>query len=238
MVETMSDNELRPAARSVLDVARAARTPSDKHRERAYQALVAGLGGSAALGTAKVAAAAGAGAVKGTFAWLKWAVPAALAVSGAAGAYVWSRPVPASPPSAQVAPPTQLAAPAEAASAAPITAETPSPLPEASAKPAAAGPPKAGAKPGGDALVQELSLLHEALAASRSGNAARALELSRDHAKRYPSSRLASERSAIEVRSLCSLGRAGEARKVAERLRAQAPGSPVTASLQDTCVGK
>jgi hypothetical protein len=80
--------------------------------------------------------------------------------------------------------------------------------------------------------------LHEALAASRSGNAARALELAREHAKRYPSSRLGLERSAIEVRSLCSLGRAAEARKIADRLRAQAPSSPLIASLKDTCVGK
>lgn len=233
MVEAMSDNELRPAARSVLDAARAARTPSEEHRERAYQALVAGLSGTAALGTAKVAAAAGAGAVKGTFAWFKWALPAALAVSGGAGAYVWSRPEPASPPSARVAPPPPRAASPPAL----VAAETPSASLEASARPAAAPTPKA-TKPSGDALVQELSLLHEALAASRSGNAARALELSREHAKRYPSSRLSIESSAIEARSLCALGRASEARKVAERLRAHAPSSPVTASLKDTCVGK
>jgi hypothetical protein len=238
MVETMSDNELRPAARSVLDVARQARTPSDQHRERAYQALVAGLGGTAAVGTAKVAAAAGKVAIKGTFAWLKWAIPAALAVSGGAGAYVWSRSAPASSAPVHAAPPAQIAAPVAVPPPAPVAPETPSVALEASAKPTAASSPKTAAKPGGDALVQELSLLHEALAASRSGNAARALELSREHAKRYPSSRLGIERSAIEVRSLCSLGRTGEARKVAERLRAQAPSSPVTASLKDTCVGK
>ena len=99
-------------------------------------------------------------------------------------------------------------------------------------------PPKAAPKPSGDALVQEISLLHQALAASGSGNAARALELAREHAQRYPNSRLSVERSAIEVRSLCSLGRPAEARKVADRLRAQAPSSPVSAALKDTCVGK
>jgi len=235
----MSDNELRPAARSVVDIARQARTPSDQHRERAYQALVAGLGGTAAVGTAKVAAAAGKVALKGTFAWLKWAIPAALAVSGGAGAYLWSTSGPASAPPAHLAPraPAPVDAPAQAAPA-PVAPEVSSALPEASAKPAAASTQKAGSKPGADALVQELSLLHEALAASRSGNAARALELSREHAKRYPGSRLGTERSSIEVRSLCSLGRASEARKVAERLRSQAPSSPVTASLKDTCVGK
>lgn len=236
MVEAMSDNELRPAARSVVDVARQARTPSDQHRERAYQALVAGLGGTAAVGTAKVAAAAGKVALKGAFAWMKWLIPAALAVSGGAGAYVWSRSGPASPPPAHVAPPgpVRVEVPPQVEPA----AEIPSALPNASAKPVATLPQKASIKPSGDALVQELSLLHEALAASRSGNAARALELAREHAKRYPSSRLGIERSSIEVRSLCSLGRASEARKVAERLRSLAPNSPVTASLKDTCVGK
>jgi hypothetical protein len=241
MVETMSDNELRPAARSVIDVARQARTPNDKHRQRAYQALVAGLGGTAAVGTTKVASAAGKVALKGTFAWLKWAIPAALVVSGGAGAYLWSsREKAVSPPTHALVPTpvTPAAAPqVETPVVAPPSVEVLPALPEASATPTAASP-KAGAKPSGDALVQELSLLHEALAASRSGNAARALELSREHAQRYPNSRLGVERSAIEVRSLCSLGRASEARKVAERLRAQAPSSPVTASLKDTCVGK
>ena len=106
-----------------------------------------------------------------------------------------------------------------------------------SAKPAQPAP-KAAGKPSADALVQELSLLHEALAASRSGTAARALTLAREHARQYPGSRLGIERSAIEVRSLCSLGRPAEARKVADRLRARAPSSPVSAALKDTCVGK
>ena len=240
MVETMSDNELRPAARDLLDVARAARTPSDRHRERAYQALVAGLGGSAAVGTAKVAAAAGKVAAKSTFVWLKWALPAALVMSAGAGAYVWSKAEPApSGPAPQVAPKAPPAAPLVVPAPAkeePAVA-APSAVPEAEIKPAPAVP-KASAKPSGDSLVQELSLLHEALAASRSGNAARALELAREHARQYPASRLGIERSAIEVRSLCSLGRPAEARKVADRLRARAPSSPVSAALKDTCVGK
>ncbi|HEX2873248.1 MAG TPA: hypothetical protein VHP33_18445 [Polyangiaceae bacterium] len=231
----MSDNELRSAARNLLDVARTARTPSDQHRERAYQALVAGLGGSAAVGTAKVAAA----AAKSTFAWLKWAIPAALVMSGGAGAYVWSSREPAPPPAPQVAPKAPPAAPV--ALPAPVNEEPavalPSAAPNAESKPAQPAL-KGTAKPSGDALVQELSLLHEALAASRSGNAARALELAREHARQYPASRLGIERSAIEVRSLCSLGRPAEARKVADRLRARAPSSPVSAALKDTCVGK
>ena len=231
----MSDNELRSAARNVVDMARSARTPSDQHRDRAYQALVAGLGGTAAVGTTKVAAAAAKVALKGTFAWLKWAIPAAALASGAGG-YVWYSRQPA-PPVSHVAPPRPAAQPAPAA---PVVAPTAPPSVSAAAEisPPLAQPLKAAPKPSGDALVQELSLLHQALAASGSGNAARALELAREHAKRYPSSRLSVERSAIEVRSLCSLGRPAEARKVADRLRSQAPSSPVSAALKDTCVGK
>jgi hypothetical protein len=240
MVETMTDNELRPAARSVVELARSARTPNDAHRQRAYQALVAGLGGGAAVGTAKVAAAAGKVAANSAFAWVKWAILAALVASGGVGAYLWSSPhEPAPPPSVHRAPATP--APAIAAPSLPSAEVAPpeaaNAVAEASGKPATL-PPKAGAKPSGDALVQEISLLHEALAASRSGNAVRALELAREHAKRYPGSRLAIERSSIEVRSLCSLGRVAEARKIADRLRAQSPSSPLIASLKDTCVGK
>lgn len=244
MVEAMSDNELRPAARDLLDVARAARTPSDQHRERAYQALVAGLGGTAAVGTAKVAAAAGKVVAKSTFAWLKWALPAALVASAGAGTYVWSSrgPAPPASPVSNVAPQAPPVAPvaSPAAGIEEPAAVPPSALPDAEIKPppAALPSPKPSARASSDALVQELSLLHEALAASRSGNAARALELAREHARQYPASRLGIERSAIEVRSLCSLGRPAEARKVADRLRARAPSSPVSAALKDTCVGK
>jgi hypothetical protein len=86
--------------------------------------------------------------------------------------------------------------------------------------------------------MQDIDLLHEALAASRAGNAAKALQLARQHQSRYPSSRLRIEREAIEVRSLCSLGRTAEARKIAERVRARAPSSPVSAALAETCAGK
>jgi hypothetical protein len=120
-------------------------------------------------------------------------------------------------------------------------------LPLASEAPAVSAAPSVSAalsvkqalpKPSSDDLAQELSLLHQALAASRSGNAASALTLAQQHAQRYPNSRLRNERDAIEVRSLCSLGRGAEAKKIAERLRARAPNSPVSAALQDTCVGK
>jgi hypothetical protein len=93
-------------------------------------------------------------------------------------------------------------------------------------------------KPKSDDLAGDVSLLHDALADSHSGNAAHALELAQQHARLYPNSRLSVERGAIEVRSLCALGRAAEARKLAAHLRTQVPNSPVNAALEETCVGQ
>jgi hypothetical protein len=115
------------------------------------------------------------------------------------------------------------------------------------APPAPVAPPKTtiarpktqtAAPPTSDELAQELALLHRAHAEWRSGNAEHALDLAHEHARRYPNSQLRFERNALEVRALCALGREPEARKTADQLRAQAPNSPVTAALKDSCVGK
>jgi hypothetical protein len=227
----MSSEDLRPSAREVVDAARRARTPSNAQRERAYQALLAGLGGGAVVGTAKVAG-------KSAILWLKWALPAALVVASA-GTYAWRaqrHPAPAPravAPSAALVVSAPWALPVVPPPAAPANGEL-------AAEPSSLPPVKtpASAKPSSDDLVQELSLLHQALAASQSGNAASALELARQHAQRYPNSRLRNERDAIEVRSLCALGRATDATRLADKLRGRAPNSPVSAALQDTCVGK
>ena len=229
----MSADDLRPSAREVVDVARRARTPSLAQRDRAYQALLTGLSGGAAVGTAKVAA-------KSAMLWLKWAIPAAL-LAASVGTYAWrvqrhARPIasavgaapPLAPPAACAAPLAPVVAPS--ASVALDEGPTPSSLLSAKAQ--------GLAKLNRDDLMQELSLLHQALAASRSGDAAGALDLARQHAQRYPNSRLRNERDAIEVRSLCALGRAPDAKKIADRLRERAPNSPVSAALQDSCAGK
>ena len=235
MGRAMSGNELRPIARELVDSARQAQTPSDAHRERAYQALLAGLGGAATVGTAKVAAATTQVAGTAALGWLKWAIPTVVLASASIGTYVWAQHRHGAPAlTARVAlTPLPSAAPLEPAASAPPAAGA---SPESSVAP----PPKPPslAKPSAGDLGEELALLHQALAASRSGNAARALELARQHARQYPNSRLRIEREAIEVRSLCTLGRAAEAHKIADRLRSQAPSSPVSAALEETCVGK
>ena len=227
----MNDEELSQEARELVDLARGSRSPSDEQRDRAFQALMAGLGGGAGLATGQAAAAKLAG--KSALVWLKWAVPALLvAAAGVATYAVKARPPAPVPAWRSVAAPRPSAPP-------PVVAEpaAPAALPDSSASPDASAVP--ARKPtsvrasSGD-LVQELALLHQALAESRSGHAARALELARQHAQRFPNSHLGVERAAIEVRSLCALGRAADARKIAERL----PNSPVSAALRETCVGK
>jgi hypothetical protein len=234
----MSGSELRPVARELVDSARIAQTPSDAHRERAYAALLAGL--SSAAGESSLAAQNAAKiATKSGFAGLKWALLAAALASAGAGAYAsLKRPRVAlvTATLAAPAPPVSVALPTIASSD-PSTA-----LPTTSTSSGVNAPPPAkvqlGVKPASGDLEQELALLHEALAKSRSGNAAGALALAQQHARQYPNSKLRVERDAIEVRSLCTLGRSAEAHKIADRLRTQAPGSPVSAALEETCVGK
>ena len=231
----MNDDDLSPEARELVDLARGSRTPSEEQRDRAFQALMAGLAGGAGLSTGQLAAAKVAG--KSSLIWLKWALPAFVVASAGVGAYLFagrhSAPA-AGERAAAVSSPSAVPTP----SLGPVVADSDSaPLAVSAAPEPSAAPPKAPSaplKPSAEDLVQELSLLHQALAESRSGHAARALELARQHAQRYPNSRLRVERDAIQVRSLCALGRAAEARKIADRL----PNSPVSAALQETCVGK
>jgi hypothetical protein len=235
----MDADDLRPPGREILDMARRARTPTEEDRERVHRALVASLGSAAAVGAAKAAAASM--APKASLAWLKWALAAAVLSSASLGLYVWSakRHVTAAsaPPATDVAPPSPpIAVPSSLAPSEPAPSEpTLVPAPVAPTKSAA---PRPKPESSGDALAQELSLLHQAHAELRSGNAGRALSLAREHAHRYPSSQLRFERNALEVRALCALGRETEARKAADQLRSQAPNSPVSAALKDTCVGK
>jgi hypothetical protein len=242
----VSLDDLRPPGREILDIARRARTPSDEDRARVHRALVASLGGAAALGAAKAASAAASMAPKASLGWLKWALSAAFLSSASVGTYVWSVRRHVAPTS--TTPVTDVAMQDSSGSAAPSSAALLAPVPSVEPTPASppATPPKGAAmrpsaksaEPSADSLAQELSLLHQAHSEWRSGNAAHALALAHEHAHRYPNSQLKFERSALEVRALCALGREAEARKVAERIRLQAPNSPVSAALKDTCVGE
>lgn len=91
-------------------------------------------------------------------------------------------------------------------------AEAPSPVPSAeAARPgASAVPAPSSARPSPerrDLLEEELALLASAQTALRSGQAAQALALTDEHAKRFPKGMLGSERRLIRIRALCASGR-------------------------------
>ncbi|MBI5532844.1 MAG: hypothetical protein HY898_09030 [Deltaproteobacteria bacterium] len=111
----------------------------------------------------------------------------------------------------------------------PATAADPAPAPAPS--PLAVGTPssasvEADAAPDArvDTLAEEAALLEEARAAV-SSNPARALELSQQHASRYPKGQMGMERELVAIEALNGLGRVAEARARAGALLARSRGS-------------
>ena len=230
----MSTDDLRPQAREIIDIARRARTPTTEDHDRIYQTLMAGLAGGAVVGASSAAAATAKVVGKSSLLWLKWALPAALLSSGVVGTYAYRSTHHQEPPESQ-----SIAAPVPVQSSKPVdppaVVEVTTPVPEPSFRAEAHARAQPSPKASDDELAADVALLHEALSEWRAGHATRALQLSREHARRFPSSQVRSERSALQVRALCALGRDVEARKIADQLRTQAPGSPATAALKDTC---
>ncbi|MCI0637346.1 MAG: hypothetical protein L0206_26025 [Actinobacteria bacterium] len=86
-----------------------------------------------------------------------------------------------------------------------------------------------------ESLVAELALLREARQALRTGNPARALVLARRHARDYPHSSFAEERSATEVMALCASGQREVAEQRAASFRRMYPGSVFDVGLVEAC---
>jgi hypothetical protein len=136
----------------------------------------------------------------------------------AGGLYLTTRPAPEQP----IAPPAPLSSPREAPAPAIETAPTPAPVaPDDAAsgtttepsKPASEGTPGTARTATGAArpsLVPEDQLLERARRALAS-DPNRALSLTREHARSYPSGVLAQEREVIAIEALRRLGRGDEA---------------------------
>lgn len=77
-----------------------------------------------------------------------------------------------------------------------------------------------------DGCTGEVALLDEADAALRSGNADRALSLTREHAARCPSGAFTQERERIAIEALANLGRFDEMRMRAQAFERNFPASP------------
>jgi hypothetical protein len=200
-------DDLSPAERRVIELSRAARTPGEADKRRVRAALLVSLGAAGVASGSAVAS--GAGVAKGATAFLGARVVAAvmLVATVGTGAYVWLR-GPVKPP-----------APAPA----PVVAPVVEPVLEPIAPPAA------------DPLLAELSLLQRGQKAMRAAQPREALELAARHATLYPGSQMALERDALRVFALCALNRKAEARALAKELLAQAPTSPLRASLEESC---
>jgi hypothetical protein len=247
------DDQMNPEARRMLDQIRSARTPSAGDKERIRKALAVGVavtaasvpGVAAGASAAKAAAsAAKAATTLGIASGFKVAVSVVVLASVGAGAYIWTRPpsqiaahhapvsvVPVAAPTAS--PPPEVVE--DSPPAAPAVVAEPAPSPSLS-PPASPSPVHAGASR--DPLMTELALLHRAQQAWRQGNAARALELAQQHARRYPHSALALERDALRIFALCSLGQRAQARPLAADLLRRAPGSPLRTSVEESCGGR
>jgi hypothetical protein len=90
--------------------------------------------------------------------------------------------------------------------------------------------------PSGD-VAAEVLVLREAHAAMRGGQAARALALLDEHARRFPKGALGEERDAARVAALCALGRVAEARAAADRFLRASPVSPHAGRVRASCGG-
>jgi hypothetical protein len=259
MEDAMS--ELGPEAKGLLEAARGGDEPSADDRVRVRAGIAArvavGAAAGATLTAATTAAGAGAAATAGAVAAplglgmkLLFVVGAVAAVGVGTVTYIDSQPrhapldarapsVPASiassayvkPTSAAPAPSEPAVAPAPSASASADPVKPEPPAPRATA-PASAPDPAPAAS-----VERELALVREAHAALQAGDAARALVLLDEHARRYPSGALSEEREAARVLVLCALGRTGEARVAAERFLRVFPRSPQAARVRASCGG-
>lgn len=95
----------------------------------------------------------------------------------------------------------------------------------------------APASPGREGLAAELALVEAATAALENGQPTRALDLAREHARRFPAGALAPERERVAIAALCDLGRVEAAKRRAERFYARHRNSPLVPAVRATCVG-
>ena len=226
-------SELRPIDRELLAVARRERTPDAHARSRVLASVLAS---AASTGGAGVARAAPRSALNAGSVLVKGLLLAALGVGSVSGGYFLTR---ASPPplATGVVASRQQTAPS-ASTQPPTRSLSASPPSVTSSVPSSRSPKTAGAASSAselDSLNRELSLLQHAHAAYRAGEPHKALELSHEHARAFPRSQLAAERTTIEVLSLCALGRKSEAVGLVRKLRG-ASGSPSLAGLDGSCV--
>ncbi len=84
-------------------------------------------------------------------------------------------------------------------------------------------------------IDEEVRLLNEAQAALRAGDPKGALARTDEHARRFPSGKLASARAVTRMMALCQAGQQAQARLEADRFLARHPGSPFADRVKGIC---
>jgi hypothetical protein len=84
-------------------------------------------------------------------------------------------------------------------------------------------------------LLEETHLITKSDQALQRGNAAEALTLLDEHARRFPAGVLQEERTFERITALCMLGRAPEARGEAERFLREYPDTPLSTKTRGLC---
>ena len=129
-------------------------------------------------------------------------------------------------PVATAAPPPVVTLPAAAHNDRAFAGVPPAPLP-------AAAPVQT--TPVAPSLDDEVSLVRDARAALRGGDAGQALALLDEHDRRIPGGALTEDCAAARVYALCALGRTDAARALASRFLSEHPVSPHAASVRNSC---
>jgi len=220
---------LDPVAKELLDAARGGHAPPFGGRDRVRKSIITRVGVSAFAGTALASA------------WVKVVVPLVLLAVGGSSAYFIAHRAPAPVPVAAVPAPIvddRIAAPIVTATlethVEPVdTIAAPAPKPTAIVRPVVTAAPV----PTTPSIEEETSLLLTSQGALREGDAARALALLDDHARRFPNGALAEERDASRVLALCALGRTVEAKTAGQTFLAAHPRSPAAARVRASCGG-
>lgn len=228
MTEPNLDQELE----RLLNATRAGTEPDANARARVRAALAVGLVSAGAV-KAGITTRVGLGAKLWLLSALAVAVLVGLSLLGPPGE---SAPAPAL---ARASASASLAAVQPALEPAPLVAAAPSALATASASAALAAPrpassqPRAVAKP--EEPADELALVSAMQLALRSGNAAQALALANEHARRFPGGALAQEREGARAIAHCQLAVPASRPAILANFEQRYARSPYAARVRDAC---
>jgi hypothetical protein len=244
---------LHPITRSLVDSARIREANEDDLAAARVRASLAARMGAGVFATtvASAGAAAGGASKAATSAWGIKKVVVLLALAGAAiggttyavhasrayrsASMVASSPAIAAAQQPPPSPPIATAAdpPNDTADSPLVPSSAPSPTAAGAtrASPARSSTAKSASSGAGGTFEEELELMNLAQGALRAGDNARALDLAREHARRFPKSQLSEERDVVRVLASCGLGKTDGATHF---LRAH-PSSPMAGHIRASC---